>query len=81
MTDMFKDATAFNQDISRWDVSNVTNLTGFLSGATAFSTENLDKLLAGWSDINRSTGETDCAANCVSTRSTRTTPMRPLRSS
>ena len=26
MVEMFKNATSFNQDLSNWDVSNVTNM-------------------------------------------------------
>ena len=33
----FKDADAFNQDISNWDVSNVTNMESMFSGAIAFN--------------------------------------------
>jgi surface protein len=34
---MFSSATKFNQDISNWDVSNVTNMSGMFSGATSFN--------------------------------------------
>ena len=34
---MFENATAFNQDIGRWDVSKVTDLSGMFSGATSFN--------------------------------------------
>ena len=33
----FSDATAFNQDISSWDVSNVTNIAGMFRYASAFN--------------------------------------------
>jgi surface protein len=34
---MFKNAVAFNQDISSWNVSSVPDLTGMFEGATAFN--------------------------------------------
>ena len=37
MSRMFFYATAFNQDISRWDVSNVTNMMRMFNEATAFN--------------------------------------------
>ena len=37
MGQMFSGATAFNQDISNWDVSNVTTMQSTFSGATAFN--------------------------------------------
>ena len=37
MSNMFKGAAAFNGDISGWNTSNVTNMTGMLCGyASAF---------------------------------------------
>ena len=35
MSNMFRNA--FNQDISTWDVSNVTNMTGMFLGVTPFN--------------------------------------------
>lgn len=40
---MFSGATAFNQDISGWDVSSVTNMFQMFSGATAFN-----QPIGGW---------------------------------
>ena len=33
MNDMLNSARKFNQDISKWDVSNVTNMEDMFSGA------------------------------------------------
>ena len=44
---MFYRATAFNQDISRWNVSAVMSMTNMFNDAT-FSTANYDALLTGW---------------------------------
>ncbi len=57
MSNMFRNATAFNQDIGQWNVASVTTATSFLTNS-GMSTANVDKLLAGWSDIDTASGET-----------------------
>ena len=44
---LFKGATAFNSDISAWDVSNVTDMCQMFDGATAFNSD-----LSGWDVSN-----------------------------
>jgi surface protein len=34
---MFGDATSFNGDLSRWDVSNVTDMSDMFAGATSYN--------------------------------------------
>jgi len=48
---MFLDCSAFNSDISAWDVSSVTDMTDMLNGANAFSTANYNLLLNAWSSL------------------------------
>ena len=47
---MFQSATAFNQNIGSWNVSNVINFLNFMSTKTnlTFSTTNLDAIYVGW---------------------------------
>ena len=47
MNAMFAGATAFNQDISMWDTTNVNNMEDMFSGATRF-----DQDLSQWSTSN-----------------------------
>jgi surface protein len=37
MRSMFEGATAFNQSLSGWNVSQVTNMRSMFEGATAFN--------------------------------------------
>ena len=50
MTSMFQNAFAFNQDISSWNVSKVTNFGNLMLGKTNlnFSSTNLDAIYNGW---------------------------------
>jgi len=43
MGKLFMDNTSFNQDISGWDVSNVTSMYGMFSRATGFKNHDLSK--------------------------------------
>ena len=60
---MFANAGAFNQNIGEWNVASLTSAGGMLVSASSFSTDNFDKLLAGWADINPSSGETSLQNN------------------
>jgi hypothetical protein len=44
---MFLGATSFNQDISAWDITALTNAADMFDGVT-LSIENYDALLIGW---------------------------------
>ena len=47
LKNMFVSATAFNQNIGSWDVSNVTNTSFMFNGATAFNQN-----IGGWNTSN-----------------------------
>jgi len=47
MQRMFSQATSFDQSLANWNMTQVTNLLEFLSGAT-LSTANYDATLIGW---------------------------------
>jgi surface protein len=47
MKQMFFDATSFNHNIERWDVSNVTKMEGMFDGASAFNQD-----IGSWNVIN-----------------------------
>jgi len=59
---MFMGATAFNQNIGSWNVSNVTNMGNMFTNA-GLSIANYDALLIGWSTI--SPNETPLKPNVV----------------
>ena len=50
MTSIFRRTINFNQDLSSWDVSNVTNME-LMFFQTALSTENYDNILIGWAAL------------------------------
>ncbi len=58
MNFMFILAANFNGDLSTWNVSKVTNMNFMFWGATAFSTQNYEKLLSGWSEHTLQNGVT-----------------------
>ena len=43
MSLMFHNATSFNQDLTRWDMSKVTNMTSMFHGATAMDNNEKNK--------------------------------------
>jgi len=47
MLSMFYNAVAFDQDLSGWDISSMTNASEMLDGTT-MSTTNYSALLIGW---------------------------------
>jgi hypothetical protein len=45
---MFEGATAFNQSLKSWDVSDVINMEAMFRGATSFSAEYREEILTNW---------------------------------
>ncbi|MBC6427254.1 MAG: BspA family leucine-rich repeat surface protein [Ekhidna sp.] len=62
MTSMFA-LSAFNGDLSKWDISSVKNMQCIFTSAFAMSSENYDKLLIGWSTLDKQAGETKIPSN------------------
>ena len=85
MQSMFEDATSFNRDVSKWDVSSVTNMKAMFKGATSFA-----QTLCGTRWTNSKADKTDmflsskgkigspasgCPGSYVHTITTRTKPI------
>ena len=47
MSELFLDMTTFNEDISQWNVSNVTDMSQMFAGATSFNQN-----IGGWNVSN-----------------------------
>ena len=47
LSEMFKDATNINTDLSNWDTSNITDMSGMFNGATSFNQD-----ISGWDTSN-----------------------------
>jgi len=59
---MFIFASSFNQDLSAWQVQNVTDFTAFINGS-AMSTANYDALLVAWEQLSLKSNVTFGAGN------------------
>ena len=52
MSDLFKNNSTFNQNISTWDVSNVTNMSGMFYGAVTGSATAFNQPIGDWDVSN-----------------------------
>ena len=52
MSDLFKNNSTFNQNISTWDVSNVTNMSGMFYGAVTGSATAFNQPIGDWDVTN-----------------------------
>ncbi|WP_299899388.1 BspA family leucine-rich repeat surface protein [uncultured Aquimarina sp.] len=59
---MFVGATAFDQDLSAWDISSAQTMESMLQ-FTSMSEENYDKTLIGWATLDTASGETQIPSN------------------
>jgi len=51
MNSMFRNAVSFDQNLSDWDISNLSDMRSMFEGI-ALSVENYDALLNGWSKLS-----------------------------
>jgi hypothetical protein len=56
MTFMFFNNLVFNQSLGGWNIANVTDMNGMMTGCAAYSTIKYDEILAGWSALNVQSG-------------------------
>ena len=53
---MFYNCDSFDQDLSNWNVTSITNASNFMAGANGLSTTNYDRTLSGWSSQSVNNG-------------------------
>ena len=56
MTAMLNNVDAFDQDLSNWNVTSVTQADNFMANANGLSTTNYDRTLSGWSSQSVNNG-------------------------